>query len=266
MSVLLLEGYIMPRTSESDVVTDELWAEYRTRRDEQSRNALISAYLPLVRVVATKISAKLPKSGISDFEDLCADGVFGLNKAIKRFEPDRGVGFATYATPRIRGSILDALRVNDEMPRVARARGKRYARALWTFKVKSGGRMPTDGELAKELGIAEEELEKFRASFETIAVKIAPLEEVICTERGLRNNSPSPLGELAEKDELMNLLSGLSRREYLIITLYYYEELTMWEIGAVLRLSESRICQIYKKAMRQLRRKLIAKRREHMYV
>lgn len=247
----------------------ELWAEYyRTGRSEKARNAIILACLPLVGMVVRALRERFLRGDWRpDYEDLRSEGILGLKEAVDRFDPDRGTKFETYAARRIRGSILDALRNEDRLPRIMRTRGKKYGGALWSLKG-TLGRVPTDAELAAKLGVSEKLLADFRTSFAMVINKDVALEMVdedgSNTERviSLRHHSPSPLGELATRDEVERLLGGLTSKERTILILYHFEDWTMREIGGSLNLSESRVCQIHSKAMKHMRMKALAKQSE----
>jgi len=247
-----------------DVVA-RLWDEYKRRGTTQARERLILHYSPLVKFVAGRVGSGLPQS--VEQGDLVSYGMFGLIDAIEKFDPSRGFKFETYAIARIKGAIIDELRSIDWVPRSVRAKARAIERAYSTLESELR-RTPDDGELAEELGISEGELTDWlsRISF----VGLVALEEIL---PGGDLPGASTVGDLIvdpahdpvasfEVDEMKHLLAdAINRapeRERLVLTLYYYEGLTLSEIGGVLGVTESRVCQIHTKAILQLRARLLA--------
>ena len=234
-----------------------LWRRYKSNGDLEARNLLIQAYLPLVRYIAERVAAKLPRNVAVD--DLASAGIFGLVDAIDGFDMSRDVKFETYCSTRVKGAILDELRALDWVPRLVRSRTHKYERA---FSELSGElkRDPTDQELMKRLGVSREEFDKIVK--ERNAAYTLSLSKEWGSEDGNKEmrqidmvadkRSIDPADAL-QRRELKGLITrGLSETEKLVMVLYYYEELTMKEIGAVLDISESRVCQIHAEIVRRL--------------
>ncbi|MGB8657277.1 MAG: FliA/WhiG family RNA polymerase sigma factor [Candidatus Zixiibacteriota bacterium] len=237
------------------------WVLFKENNDPQTRQRLLEEYLPLVKSVAGRMAMGFPKS--VELSDLVNTGVIGLIEALSNFDPGRGVKFETYAVPRIRGAILDELRALDWVPRSTRAKSREIERA--TSKLENQlGRSPSDWELAKSLRISQTEL--FSAMDDIASTTVLSLDELIYKEEDNRQiprvetlqnlSCESILGDL-EKEELKGYLvqaiSLLSEQERLVVALYYYEELTLKEIGEVMQISESRVSQIHTKAVLKLR-------------
>lgn len=258
----------MARKKKSDVEADKLWVEFKKRPTEELRNLLILKYLPIVKYTAERLGAKLPD--IVDVEDLKSYGIFGLMQAIEGFDLSRGIKFETYCTTRIYGAILDELRSLDWVPRQVRAKSHKLDRAI-TSLAQALGREPEDEEIAKHLNLSMEEYDEYVR--ETNATAIIPLEgdrqnehdenkkiRTISNIEDKRGFSPSKNMQRRELKELIT--RGLSKKEKLIILLYYYEELTMKEIGLTLEMSESRVCQIHSRLLARLRAHLNERRHE----
>lgn len=238
--------------------TEKLWKQFKGAGDRASRNLLLEQYLPVVRYTAERIAERLPHS--VDTQDLVSAGIFGLADAIDRFDLSRGVKFETYCTSRIRGAILDELRKMDWVPRLVRARLHQLERAYLSLE-RSLGRAPTDAEMAKELGVSLQELDNLMkevnaATVDTVTKRALekddqqniPFVEMVEDKRA---NDPA---RVAQRRELTTFITkGLSRKERLILLLYYYEELTFKEIGLTLGLSESRVSQLHSKILLRLR-------------
>ncbi len=237
------------------------WEAYRYNGDPAIRQELLNHYLPLVRNVAGRMALGFPKS--VELADLVSTGVIGLIEALKNFDPDRGVKFETFAVPRIRGAILDELRSLDWIPRSTRAKAREIDRSTVKLENKLG-RVPTHGELAHDLKMS---LEDLAAALEDVSgTTLLSLDELVYREEDNRQvprvetlESPkndSVLGQI-ERQELraflINGLTDLSEQEKLVIALYYYEELTLREIGDIMCISESRVSQIHTKSVGKLR-------------
>ena len=244
-----------------EVVTRRDWDRYLRDQDPEIRQRLLNRYLPLVRNVAGRMAINFPRS--VELCDLINTGVIGLIEAFRNFDPDRGVKFETYAVPRIRGAILDELRALDWVPRSTRAKAREIEKALLGFE-NEFGRPPSDEELAAMLGITVEEL---HLSLEDVSkTTLLSLDEMIFREEDNRQvprletvedeNANIILKDL-ERNELQAFLviaiDRLTAQEKLVIALYYYEELTLKEIGEVMKISESRVSQIHTKAVLKLR-------------
>ena len=248
---------------------DRLWADYKRTGERDLRDQLIVHYSPLVKYVAGRVASGLPQN--VDQADLVSYGIFGLIDAIEKFDLDRGFKFETYAIARIKGNILDELRSIDWVPRSVRAK----ARALEKAYSKLEGqlhRTPSDAELAKELDLTEEQLQTTLGQISFTG--LVALDEML--SGGDRGDSmtlgdtiaDSDMGPVAayEVEEMRQLLADainrLPEREKVVLTLYYYEGLTLAEIGSILGVTESRVCQIHTKSVIQLRARLAASERE----
>ena len=245
----------------------EVWKDFFETRSEQCRNMLMENYVQLVKYTADRIYAKLPDK--VELDDLVSAGIFGLMDAIDAFDPERGVKFETYCTPRIRGSILDELRSMDWVPRLVRSRAHQLEGALQTLEAHLG-RMPTDDEIANELQLNDSEFHRLRR--DAVATGLVSLSNKFSESDGEKDireidiiedqKSKDPLIE-AQKRDLKNLLTkGLTRAERLIIVLYYYEEMTMKEIGATLDLSESRVSQMHSSIIARLKAQMNSRKKE----
>jgi RNA polymerase sigma factor for flagellar operon FliA len=248
----------------ANVDTRGIWLEYRRTRDKGLRDKLIVMYSPLVKYVASRLGSGLPAH--VDEGDLVSYGLLGLIGAIERYEPDRDIKFETYAIARIRGSIIDELRALDWVPRSVRSRAREIERAIASLEARLG-RAPTDEEIAEKVGISLEELED---SLSDIArSSIAALDELWSVSNegdqvSLLDTLEDPesvrpadvLDETELREILGDAISRLPEREKLVITLYYYEELTLREIGEVLSVTESRVSQLHTKAILRLKARL----------
>lgn len=248
----------------------KLWDDFKATGAIDARNRLVVHYSALVKYVAGRLSTGLPNN--IEQADLVSYGMFGLIDAINKFEPERGFKFETYAMSRIRGSIIDELRSIDWVPRSLRAKARAVEKA-YTKLEHELLRTPTDAEVADELNTSEADLQ---AVFTQISFfGLVALEETLSVgdrESGtvkLGDTIPDPgIGpvgafEIEEtKQILAQVLNRLPEREKIVLTLYYYEGLTLGEIGGILGVTESRVCQIHTKAVIQLRSKLAAPQRE----
>jgi RNA polymerase sigma factor for flagellar operon FliA len=247
---------------------EQLWIEFKKDIDNQElRNRLVEMYLPLVKYNGERIWARLPE-GV-ELDDLVSAGVFGLMDAIDAFDLSRGVKFETYCVPRIRGAMLDELRTMDWVPRLVRSKASKLNEAIKTLEARLG-RSPNEPELAAQMGIPLEELEKMildanavnlislnKKWYETDSYKDVREIDILEDKKG-----EDPTRRI-QKNDLMRLVTkGLNRNERLIIILYYYEELTMKEIGATLDLSESRVSQMHSSIVQRLQNQLARRRPE----
>ncbi len=246
----------------------EVWKAYKPDcSDKQLRNRLMERYFPLVKYNGERIWQRLP-DGV-ELDDLISAGVFGLMDAIDAFDMSRGVKFETYCVPRIRGAMLDELRSMDWVPRLVRSKASKLAVATKALETKFG-RAPTHQELAGKLEITVPELEKMISDanavnlislnkkwYETDSYKDIREIDILEDKKG-----EDPTRRI-QKNDLMRLVTkGLNRNERLIIILYYYEELTMKEIGATLDLSESRVSQMHSSIVQRLQHQLGRRRVE----
>ena len=249
---------------------DRLWVDYKSGRDQNLRDQLLLHYSPLVKYVAGRVAVGLPQN--VEHADLVSYGIFGLIDAVEKFDPERGYKFETYAIARIKGAILDELRSIDWVPRSVRAK----ARALEKAYAKLEGqlhRTPSDDEVAEELGLSEEQFQTLLGQLSFVG--LVALDELLSVsgERGesmtlgdtIPDSGDGPVGAY-EVEEMRQLLAEsinrMPEREKIVLTLYYYEGLTLAEIGQVLGVTESRVCQIHTKAVLQLRSKITAAVRE----
>jgi RNA polymerase sigma factor for flagellar operon FliA len=246
---------------------DQIWGQFHKTRDNSYRNLLLEHYRSLVKYAAERLHSKLPDK--VELDDLISAGTFGLMDAIDAFDPTRGVKFETYCTPRIRGSILDELRSMDWVPRLVRARAHQLIRATQSLEAHLG-RTPTEKETAEELEMDMEEFNRLQR--DANAVGLVSLNTKYNESEGEKDireidvikdqRSEDPLTE-AQKRDLKNLLTkGLTRAERLIIVLYYYEEMTMKEIGATLDLSESRVSQMHSSIIARLKAQMNSRKKE----
>lgn len=229
------------------------WREGIRVHGSPERERFVLAHAPLVRYVAQRILSRLPSS--VELQDLVNDGLVGLMEAIDRFDPGRGIRFGSFAEARVRGAILDALRERDAASRSLRRKLRELDAA--TARVEQRlGRAPSDEELSGELRITTQELQRLRSDRECArAVPGDPRIDEASAEAGFPSRSPNPF-ELVSDAELLarleRLVGELPERERLILSLYYHEGLTLKEIGALLSVTESRVCQIHTKSLRSL--------------
>lgn len=237
---------------EKEVVS--LWKIYKENQDIELRNRIVVLYAGLVKSIARR--AAVVSGSYVDVDDLISFGMIGLIKAVEKFNPDKGVSFETYATYRVRGEIIDYMRRNDWVPRGVRKRAQILEKATEEFKSETG-RDPTEEDLSNKLGIKKSEV--IQAICDSERINLVSFEEVI-HDAALKENSfvsnDTPEESLA-RDELLKVLTAaiedLPERERLVITLYYYEELTLKEISRVLNVSESRVSQIHTRAVKKLK-------------
>lgn len=247
----------------------DIWSEYIDTRASELRDQLIVSYSPLVKYVAGRVSVGLPQN--VEHADLVSYGMFGLINAIEKFEPERGFKFETYAIPRIKGAILDELRSIDWVPRSVRAKARAVERAIATLEARNGA-SPSEDEIAEEL---EWSIDELNDVLERVSLGgIAALDEMLAgSERGdgaatlgdtIASAEPEPSAQF-EIEEMRQMLAGsinrMPQREKMVLTLYYYEGLTLADIGEVLGVTESRVCQIHTKAVLQLRSRLAVAQR-----
>ncbi len=241
---------------------DSLWERFKQSGDGSIRESLIIHYSPLVKFVAGRVAAGLPRN--VDQNDLASYGVFGLIDAIDKFEPERGFKFETYAINRIKGAILDELRSLDWVPRSVRAKAREIERSMVELEHKLQ-RSPTDEELAKHMGaevgsiqddLAEISQLGFAALDQTVGTgeTMTTLKDLVADTSGL---SPEAAFQAEEtRRALVDSINRLPDRERLVVTLYDSEGLTLAEIGDVLGVTESRVCQIHAKTVMSLRNRL----------
>lgn len=248
-----------------DPEAEELWREYKQNRSPEAREKLILHYAPLVKYVAGRVSSGLPPS--VEFGDLVSYGVFGLLDAIEKYDPDRGIKFETYALARIKGAIIDELRADDWVPRSVRFKAREMERAYAALESELR-RIPTDEEVAKKMGLSMDEYAALLNKMSLIS--LVALDElwtvggdrpdklsIADTVEDVKAKDPSQTFEIEEmKNIIADSINKLPERERIVISLYYYEGLTMREIGEVLSVTESRVCQMHTKAIMRLRARL----------
>ncbi|MBW3561046.1 MAG: FliA/WhiG family RNA polymerase sigma factor [Actinobacteria bacterium] len=249
-----------------DAEVRELWERYRSDGDAAAREDLILTYSPLVKYVAGRVSVSLPDT--IEHSDLVSYGMFGLMDAIERFDTNAGVKFSTYAITRIRGSIIDELRKVDWVPRSVRNKAKRIARAVRRLE-HDLGRTPTDEEIAAELEITVDDLHAMleQTAFTTVAELDRTLssdgDDSITLADTLQDTIHAKPQDTVDDQETRRLLveeiEELPEREQKIIALYYFEGMTLAQIGGILGVTESRVCQIHSKVMVSLRNRLTDK-------
>lgn len=246
---------------------NDLWVEYHKAPSESLRNFLMEKFLPLVRYNAERIYARLPDE--VDIEDLMSAGLFGLMDAIDAFDLERKVKFETYCAPRIRGAILDELRSMDWVPRLVRHRTAKFESARQQIEMETGS-AATEEQVASRLGVQGEEFDKLvrdgqpvsttsldRRRFPGDGGREVREMDVVKDDRQL-----NPLTELQRRDLRELITKGLTRAERLIVILYYYEGMTMKEIGATLDLSESRVSQMHSSILARLKAQMLTRSKE----
>jgi RNA polymerase sigma factor for flagellar operon FliA len=248
---------------DADALLAELWNNYVADREPALRDRLILHYAPLVKYVAGRVGSGLPAH--VEQADLVSYGTFGLIDAITRFEPTREVKFESYAMARIRGAIIDELRNTDWIPRSVRMKARQFERTVAELEAKFH-RTPTDEEVADEMDMDVEDIRKFLGQLSL--VNVVALDELLGDDEGgapslgdtLQDSSALDPQAMAEHGEARQLLARavehLPEREKVVVSLYYFEGLTLADIGRVLGVTESRICQLHTKAVLHLRTKL----------
>lgn len=248
---------------------EELWKTYRKTRNGEIRNRLIKQYLPLVKYVAGKLAVGMPQN--VEFDDLVSYGVIGLFDAIEKFDPGKHVKFKTYAVTRVRGAIFDQLRQLDWVPRSIRQKTRELEETVRRLESQLG-RSASDTEIAKELGVSVKEFEKLILKIS--GTTILSLNDVWYSGddndrmsigdsiESPQNRNPDAIVEKQEiKRVIVEAINELPDKEKKVLVLYYYEDLTLKEIGAVLGVTESRISQLHTKAIMRLRGRLSSVKR-----
>ncbi len=253
--------------TDQQVDINQIWEQFHKTHSDHSRNELMKHYMHLVKYAAERLYSKLPDK--VELDDLISAGIFGLMDAIDAFDPARGVKFETYCSPRIRGSILDELRSMDWVPRLVRARAHQLAKATQSLETHLG-RKPTKKEIAEELDMNMEEFNRLQRDANAVSlVSLSTKYSDGDGEKDIREidvikdqKSQDPLTEAQKRDLKSLLTKGLTRAERLIIVLYYYEEMTMKEIGATLDLSESRVSQMHSSVVQRLKAQMNSRKKE----
>ena len=245
---------------------DSVWAEYKKNPTVELRNQLMEAYMPIVKYNGEKIRARFPNE--VELDDLISSGYFGLMDAIESYDLDRGVKFETYCIQRIQGAMLDEIRNLDWVPRLIRSRASKLNDVTHKLEVRLG-REPSDEEIAEAMQISVQEVEKLKKETQTVGLvslsnKCTGDDEKDMNEGDILEDrrSEDPFDSLQRKDLIKLITKGLSQNERLILILYYYEEMTMKEIGATLDLSESRVSQMHTQMMKRLQKQLQPRRCE----
>ena len=252
-------------TNVKAIELQDLWRRYKSSGDERARERLVVAYAPLVKYVAGRMSSGLPAH--VEEADLISYGLGGLISAIERFDMSREIKFETYAITRIRGAIIDELRTLDWVPRSVRARAREFERVNMKLEARLQ-RAPTDEEMAGELQISVDDFQDalLQISNSTIValdelwtVSDSSGDQVSLLDTLPDHAAPDPeaLVDQSElRDRIADAIAALPEREKLVVALYYYENLTLREIGEVLGVTESRVSQLHTKAVLRLRSKL----------
>ena len=245
----------------------QVWKQFRENQAVELRNILVERYMSLVKFNAERIWARLP-DGV-ELDDLISSGTFGLMDAIESFDLDRGVKFETYCVPRIRGAMLDELRTMDWVPRLVRSKASKLEEARKELEV-SLGRPPRPDEMAIRMGITMEEFQK-HISDATAVTQVSLNKKWYETDsyKDVREidiledkKAEDPTHRLQNRDIMRLVTRGLNRNERLIMILYYYEDMTMKEIGATLDLSESRVSQMHSSIVQRLQAQLCERKPE----
>ncbi len=245
----------------ASAMMDDIWAEFVTTRRPRLRKELITEYAPLVRFVVSRLG--IPSTSILEAEDLISYGMIGLINAVDRFDPSRGVRFEAFATSRIRGAVIDQLRALNWLPRSAVSRVRQIESTLASLEQRLG-RPAREQEAAVELGVSTDRYRQMLLEVGMVVLSLdAPFsslsqdDEVASLGDLLEDTSTLGPAEQVEKNEVTTLLAAaidnLPERERVLISLYYNDELTMKEISKVMRVSESRICQLHMQAVLRLR-------------
>ena len=243
-----------------EVERQKIWEKYTKNPTQEMREQIIIEYAPLVKIVAGRLSMYL--GGNVEYEDLVSYGVYGLIDAIDKFDTNKDVKFETYASLRIRGSILDQIRKMDWIPRTVRQRQRKIDEAIKSLEARTG-KTPTDEMLAEELGVSGEELLSWQSQLKvTNVVSLNEFvesgnEPVMDAKGNFRFAQPEEvIAETELKRMLKDAMQLLTEKEQKVILLYYYEDLTLKEISRVLEVSESRISQLHTKALQKMKKKM----------
>lgn len=238
----------------------ELWRQYQQTRDPSVRESLILEYSHLIKFIAGRLNIYFGSN--IEYDDLVSFGVFGLIDAIDKYDINKGVKFETYASLRIRGSIIDSIREMDWVPRSLRQKNKELEKAYWEVENELG-HSAADSDIAKKMNISLDEF--YKLINEVNVTSMVSLEDFLeqnyeigtDISSGSRSDRPEHEAELSELKEILgDSIDKLPEKEKMVLTLYYYEELTLKEISAIMKVSESRISQLHTKAIMRLRGKL----------
>jgi len=244
-----------PRRADEDMTL--VWQEFKRTGDGLLRNRLVERYLYLVKVIGNRIAARLPRS--IDVQDLRSAGIFGLIRAIENFDITRGTRFESYCATRVHGAILDELRAQDWVPRLVRNRAVEYRTAFTALRTRFD-RDPSTRELAEHTGKTDQEVEDLRRESNLTTVYTLSRDDDSNDDPGqvrkldvlVDRHSEVPFDEMVTRDLVDSLSKVLTQAERTVVALYYNDSLTMKEIGRVMRISESRVCQIHTKLLKKL--------------
>lgn len=246
-----------------------LWSDYKFSRDPRIRDRLVEQYAPLVKYVAGKVAANLPSS--VEYDDLVGYGVFGLFDAIEKFDPQKHVKFKTYAVTRIRGAMYDHLREMDWVPRSVRQKAKEIEQAVMILEAKLG-RPASDSEIARSMGLGESDFSHLMSRISSTSIlslsdiwNSGSENERMCIGESIESPAGLNPDTSIEKEEIRRVvaqaINDLPEKEKKVLVLYYYENLTLREIGQILEVTESRISQLHTKAIIRLKAKLTSRRK-----
>lgn len=238
-----------PSDHDDSVLT--IWSDFQRSREPALRNRLVVQYSPLVKYVAGRMRSRLPHS--VDQDDLVSDGVLGLMDAIERFDPSRGLSFQTFAVPRIRGAIIDGLRSMDFVPRSVRDKVRVVQQASVKLEERLG-RLPEDEEIAREVGVPVQQVRDLTKQASSTHANLDDFE--LADELASAADDSVEQGDVSAS--LRRVIAELNERDQVVIALYYFEGLTLADIGKVLGVTESRISQVHSRATTTLRAKLVA--------
>ncbi len=238
-----------PTDHDDSVLT--IWTDFQRSREPALRNRLVVQYSPLVKYVAGRMRSRLPHS--VDQDDLVSDGVLGLMDAIERFDPSRGLSFQTFAVPRIRGAIIDGLRSMDFVPRSVRDKVRIVQQASVKLEERLG-RLPDDEEIAREVGVPVQQVRDLTKQASSNHANLDDFE--LADELASAADDSVEQGDVSAS--LRRVIAELNERDQVVIALYYFEGLTLADIGKVLGVTESRISQVHSRATSTLRAKLVA--------
>ena len=246
--------------TDSELTEQELWVKYKQDGSQSAREQLILDYVPLVKHIVGKVIVSIPDK--YSFDDLVNYGILGLMDALERFDPERGVKFSTYAVPRIKGSIYDEVRKDDWVPQAVRKKSKQFTTALMKLE-KQLGRKPTDDEIKAELGLNSKQYQKMLSEI-NIPENVS-LEKIISFKdndtltikdlvKDEKEEQPEQVFDYNKMKEILGIaIDKLPRKEKLVVSLYYYEDLTLQEIGDIMELTPARISQLHTKSIFRLR-------------
>jgi RNA polymerase sigma factor for flagellar operon FliA len=242
-------------------------SELRAQQPASERDAAIRQYAPLVKYVVGRLAIGLP--AILDYEDILSYGTIGLIEALDRYDDSKGVKFETYAISRIRGSIIDALRALDRLPRSVRQKAKKIEQIHVSYSLEHG-REPTDEEVAAAMGLS---IEQYNSALVDCSWVTVSLDGLLDRDNSDDGSAPTELPadpneedftQRLEKRQLVDALTGavkqLPEREWLIVSLFFRDEMSMMEIAQILEISESRVCQLHGRALSRLRARLSRER------